>query len=53
MHYLLYLLSQKHLLQHHGQWQRLPDREMLGQDLKLLLKCQRKPEEVEKYFNKI
>lgn len=53
MHYLLYLLSQKCLLQPHAQWQRLPDREMPGQDLTLLLKHQRKPEEVEEEVNKI
>lgn len=53
MHYLPYLLSQKCLLQPHDQWQRLPDREMPGQDLMLLLKHQRKPEEVEKEVNKI
>jgi len=41
------------LLQPHGLWQKLPDREMPGQDLKLLLKRQRKPEEVEKEINKI
>lgn len=48
MHYLLYLLSQIYLLQPHDQWQRLPDRETPGQDLMLLLKHQRKPEELEK-----
>lgn len=53
MHYLLYLLSQKCLLQPHALWQRLPDREMPGQDLTLLLKHQRKPEEVEEEVNKI
>lgn len=52
MHYLLDLLFQKCLLQPHGLWQRLPDKEMPGRDLKLLLKYQRKPE-VEKEINKI
>lgn len=53
MHYLLYLLSQKCLLQPHGQWQRLLDKEMLVQDLKLQLKHQRKPKEMEKEIKNI